>query len=230
MPEHVHVHAAHELTEHDSGPHVSNRERVFEIVAVLMLSMATLGVAWSGYQAARWGGIQSQEFAEAATARNLANRADSDADEERLQDLLTFNRWLDATINGNDGLARLVESQFRRAFEPAFIAWVAANPMVRAGSTAGATGSPLHSSEYRRADKQRSDRLETVAAAHFAAGHQATEHADRYVFVTVFFAAVLFFAGISIRFEWNPARVALLVLAAAFLAYAFVEVATLPTA
>jgi hypothetical protein len=234
VPEPVHVHAPHELTEHehehDGHGHVSNRERVFEVVAVLLLSVATLGVAWSGYQAAKWGGIQSREYAEAGTARNLANRADSDADEERLQDLLGFNRWLDATARGDAALAVLTESQFRDAFKPAFAAWVERNPMVLTGSTAGAEGSPIHSPEYRLEDKERSDRLETVAARHFDAGREATETGDRYVFATVFLAGVMFFAGISIRFAWTPARVALLVLALGFLAYGLVEVMRLPTA
>ena len=232
VPEHVHVHAPHELTEpeHDGHGRVSSRERLFEVVAVLLLSVATLGVAWSGYQAAKWGGTQSREYAEAGTARNLANRADSDADEERLQDLLAFNRWLDATARGDAALAALTESQFRDAFVPAFAAWVARNPMVRTGSTAGAEGSPIHSPEYRLEDKERSDRLENAAARHFDAGREATETADRYVFATVFFAGVMFFAGISIRFAWTPARVALLVLALGFLVYGLVEVMRLPTA
>ena len=40
----------------------------------------------------------------------------------------------------------------------------------------------------------------------FAAGKQATKHADAYVFITVFFAAVLFFAGMSLRFAWPLMR------------------------
>jgi len=40
--------------------------------------------------------------------------------------------------------------------------------------------------------------------AGFEEGKEATEHADNYVFATVFFAVVLFFAGISLRFQWFP--------------------------
>ena len=49
MPEHVHVHAPHELTEESHS--VSRRERILEFVAVLLLSVSTLAIAWSGYQA-----------------------------------------------------------------------------------------------------------------------------------------------------------------------------------
>src|SRR5690242_9170931 len=73
MPEHVHVHVPHELGE--PGEATSNRERWLEIVAALMLSLATLGIAWSGYQAAKWSGLQAQRYTQASTARSFANRA-----------------------------------------------------------------------------------------------------------------------------------------------------------
>ena len=48
---------------------VSRRERTLEFVAVLLLSISTLAIAWSGYQAARWSGHQSRDYAAASTAR-----------------------------------------------------------------------------------------------------------------------------------------------------------------
>jgi hypothetical protein len=44
----------------------------------------------------------------------------------------------------------------------------------------------------------------------------------------VFFDAVLFFAGISMRFVWQRMRVAVLALGSLFLVYAIVVVARLP--
>jgi hypothetical protein len=49
------------------------------------------------------------------------------------------------------------------------------------------------------------------------------------VFVTVFFAIVLFFSGISLRFAWFPVRLTVMVLAGALLVYGGVRLATLPT-
>src|SRR6478736_1432375 len=113
MPEHVHVHAPHELTEsHDGhGGHgeVSRQERVFELLAVLLLSLATVCIAWSGYQAARWSGIQARNYAQASTARAHANRTSTLGGQERIQDLLNFNRWLEASTAGNTQLADLYE-------------------------------------------------------------------------------------------------------------------------
>jgi hypothetical protein len=63
----------------------------------------------------------------------------------------------------------------------------------------------------------------------FEEGKQATENADDYVLVTLFFAVVLFFAGISLRFDWLPMRVRSLVLAAFLLAYGAIRIARCPS-
>jgi len=45
----------------------------------------------------------------------------------------------------------------------------------------------------------------------------------------VFFAIVLFFAGISLRFAWFPLRVIIMVLASGLIVYGAIRLATLPT-
>jgi hypothetical protein len=223
MPEHVHVHTPHELSE--SGNAVSRRERTLEIVAALMLSLATVGIAWSGYQAAKWSGTQARRYTQASTARSLANRASTLASQERNQDLLNFNRWLEVTTEGNTQLAQLYERRFRPEFQPAFQAWLADDPL----NNVNAVASPLLEPQYVLADAVRADRLERLGDLRFEQGKSATENADDYVFVTVFFAAVLFFAGISLRFAWFPIRLLIMVLAGALLLYGGVRLATLPS-
>ncbi len=122
MPEAVHVHLPHELNE-GSHPPVLRRERLFELAAVLLLSVATVCIAWSGYQAAKWSGLQARRYAQASTARALANRAATLGGQERLQDLTNFNRWLELTTQPtqvNLELAELYNRRFRPEFRPAF--------------------------------------------------------------------------------------------------------------
>jgi hypothetical protein len=222
MPEHVHVHAPHELSE--PGESESRRERWQEIAAVLLLSLATLGIAWSGYQAAKWSGVQAQRYTEASTARSLENRAATAASQDRTQDLLNFNRWLEVTTDGNTELADLYARRFRDEFRPAFERWVADDPLHKATAIA----SPLLERNYVLANSVKADKLGRLGDLRFEQGKAATEHADDYVFATVFFAVVLFFAGISLRFRWFPMRVLVLVLGAALLVYGCVHLASLP--
>src|SRR5215207_3379080 len=128
MSEHVHVHAPHELTE-THGVSTTWSERVLELIATILLSLATLGIAWSGYQAARWNGRQARDYAQANTARSLANRAATTGDQERTQDLLNFNRWLEVTTTNEPVLAELYERRFRPEFMPAFQASLAQDPL-----------------------------------------------------------------------------------------------------
>jgi hypothetical protein len=227
MPEHVHVHAPHELTEpghDDSGATVSGRERWFELAAVLLLSLATVGIAWSGYQAARWSGIQARSYAQASTARAQANRASTLGGQERIQDLLNFNRWLEVSSNGDQKLTDLYLRRFRPEFRPAFDAWLAQDPL----NNKNAIATPLLMPQYKLANFERADRLERIGDHRFEAGKQSTEHADAYIFATVFFATVLFFAGISMRFQWAPMRAAVLALGAASFLYAASKLLALP--
>jgi hypothetical protein len=223
MPEHVHVHAPHELSE--PGEKVSGRERLFEMAAVLLLSLATLGIAWSGYQAARWSGFQARSYAQASTARALANRASTLGGQERIQDLLNFNRWLEETTKGDQQLADLYLRRFRDEFLPAFTAWEAQDPL----HNPAAIPSPLRMPQYKLANFEKADRLERIGDHRFEQGKDATEHADAYIFATVFFATVLFFAGISMRFAWAPMRIVVLVLGFVVFAYAAIRVLSLPT-
>ncbi|HSO97156.1 MAG TPA: hypothetical protein VLV81_14070 [Acidimicrobiia bacterium] len=222
MTEHVHLHPPHELSE-PSGA-TTRRERTLELVATVLLSLATLGIAWSGYQAARWSGIQSRHYAEANTARALANRASTTAGQDRLQDLLNFNRWLDASTQGNTTLTRLYEARFRPEFRPAFQAWLLQDPL----NNPAATPSPLLMPQYHPAETKLVNQFEQKGNRAFNAGRDATEHTDGYVFTTVFFAAVLFFAGISMRFAWLQMRLVVLGLGALCLVYAVVRVLSLP--
>jgi hypothetical protein len=223
MSEHVHVHAPHELAETEGGS-TARAERVIELVATFLLAVATLGIAWSGYEAARWNGRQAERYAAANTARSFANRAATNGDRERTQDQLTFNRWLEVTTENNQTLADLYERRFRPEFRPAFEAWLAQDPL----NNPAAAPSPLRMPQYHVAELEKSDRLERVGTERFERAKDATENTDSYVLSTVFFAAVLFFAGISIRFGWRPMRITVLVLASVSLLYAAVLVARLP--
>jgi hypothetical protein len=222
MPEHVHVHAPHELGE--PGETTTHRERWLEIAAALLLSLATLGIAWSGYQAAKWSGLQARRYTQASTARSLANRVATQASQDRTQDLLNFNRWLEVETDGNTQLADLYERRFRDEFRPAFERWLADDPL----NNKDAIASPLRESNYVLANMVKSDKLEKLGDLRFEQGKEATENADDYVFVTVFFAVVLFFAGISLRFQWFPMRILILGLGTLMLVYGIVRVTSLP--
>jgi hypothetical protein len=154
----------------------------------------------------------------------LANRASTVAAQDRTQDLLNFNRWLEVTTDGNTTLADLYQRRFRDEFRPAFARWLAEDPL----HNVNATASPLLEKDYVLGNAVKADTLEKLGDVRFEQGKSATEHSDDYVYVTVFFAVVLFFGGISLRFAWPPMRVLILAMGAVLLIYGAIRLATLP--
>jgi hypothetical protein len=225
---HVHVHAPHELSEpHEGAEEPTPRtERILELCAVLLLSLTTLATAWSGYQAARWSGEQSQLYARASATRIKAQQASTAAGQRRIDDQLYFNGWLDAREAGDQALATIYRNRFRPEFRPAFNAWIAQHPFTNAHAIPG----PLYMPQYRLAETTQAAALDKRADELYQEGTDAKSHDDSYILSTVFFAAVLFFAGISLRLDWRPLRMIVLGLAAVMLLTGAAFVLTLPVA
>jgi hypothetical protein len=219
----------HELTE---GAEASDErrpqrgERLLELGAVLLLSLTTVATAWSGYQAARWSGEQSQHYARASTLRIKSQEQAILAGQLRSDDLSYLNGWLDASRSGNRQLAATYRRRFRPEFVPAFKAWIAQHPFTNPAAVPG----PLYMPQYRLAASARAFALDRQADELYRGGTDAKSNDDRYILSTVFFAAVLFFAGISLRLEWRPLRVVVLSMAALLLFGGFGYVLTLPVA
>ena len=222
--EHVHVHPPHELVERHADP--VSLDRRLELGAVLLLAIATLATAWCGYQAAHWSGDVSAQFASAAVTRVQAVQASTQAGQRRIDDLLYFNHWIDARRNGDAELADIYRRRFRPEFVPAFEAWMAQRPFRNPNAIAG----PLYMPQYRSADQDRSAELHTASDEHYEHGTNAKVAADNYILATVFMAAVLFFAGISLRLDWRPLQIAVLGMACALLVGGGGFVLSLPVA
>ena len=226
MP-HVHAHVPHELSEPPEHERkVPRNERILEFAAVLLLSCATLATAWSGYQAALFAGKQSQRYAQASTLRIHSQNQSTIAGQFRLEDLLLFNRWLDARETGNQRLESIYQRRFRARFRPAFNAWIAEHPF----SNPRAKPSPLYEPQYHPAEVDEAAALDREADIRYEEGTAAKEKDDKFILSTVFFAAVLFFSGISLRLDWRPLRIAILAFGTLMLLGGLVFVFTLGSA
>ena len=196
-------------TESNKGEVVSRHERRMEIVVVLILAMAALATAWSGYQASLWDGIQSSSYTQASGARTEGAQQRTAANQIRLADLSIFEGYIEARIEGNDDVANFYFDRFRPEFRTAYDAWIVLEPF----ENPQAPHSPMAMEEYQLPQDTEADRLEARADHLLAAGDDANTISDVYTLTTLLFAAVLFFAAISERFEYFPAQVILLGLA-----------------
>lgn len=189
-------------------------DRWVEILAALVLALATIASAWSAYQATRWSGVQATAFAEASATRAESVRASDLADADLVIDMEYFAIWLDGASRGDDQFTAFLQERMRAEFEVVFQAWLDTDPL----NNPGAPDSPFEMDEYQPQAAQEAEewRLKAEAAAQEAI--TANQTADNYVLTTVLFASVLFFAGISTKFRGRWLKAGLLGLG--FLAFA----------
>ncbi len=226
----AHVHAPQELPEPAQRPEgeeqrTARRERRLELIAVVLLSVAILATAWSGYQAARWSGQQSQDYAEASALRAQAEEQSTLGYQDRAYDVSLVNGWFDAYATGNYRLANEYRHRFRPGFQPIFTAWLALHPLTNPTAPPGPTYMP----QYYPTPLALSDALSAQATRGYLQGTQAKTDDDRYILATLLFAAVLILAAVSLRLNWIRLRIAVLAFGGLVFVGTVVFVSTLPT-
>jgi hypothetical protein len=195
-----------------------------ELFAVVLLAIASLGVAWSGYQAARWGGVQSTLYSQAGAARVESTREQTVGYLFAIADLQIFNGWAEAYAADDELLLTFYENRFSPELRVAVDAWLKLRPLQNPDAPSG----PLQMEEYVRPELVRADELQQAAERLFDEGKQANQQSDDYVLTTVFLAMVLFFAGLATRLAWQPVRLGVTIFALAMLVYGVIRLATFP--
>ena len=112
------------------APHAPpGRHDPLELVAAVLLALATVLAAWSAYQATRWSGEQSNASGLAAAKRTEAAQDTSLFAAEAIVDTQLFLAWLQVPrTEDGDEMATFLEERFRDEFTPAFEAWLAQVP------------------------------------------------------------------------------------------------------
>jgi hypothetical protein len=204
----------------------TTRERRTEIAAAVLLSLTTVLTAWTAFQSAKWRGMQTTAYSEAAASRTESVRSSTLAGQQTSVDVNLFSTWVEATARDETDIADFFRERFREEFVPAFDAWIALEPL----RNPDAPGSPFEMSEYQLAAADRATELEQAAAASSQAAEDANVRSNNYVLSTVLFAVVLFFVGVGTRFQSQRIRTALLVFASIGLVVGIAVLATFPIA
>lgn len=175
------------------------RSERLEVFATILLALATVATAWSGYQASRWNGEQALAFSRASALRIESSKADALANAQTQVDVATFIQWVDAVARAEAELVDFYSRRFREEFKPAVDAWAATNPR----TNVNAPLTPFAMPEYMLAARDKAEQLEAEAESFSAAGRANVQRATNYVLGVVLFAAALFFAGMSTKLG-NP--------------------------
>lgn len=180
-----------------------------EISAAILLSLATIASAWSAYQSTRWHGTATGRYVRANATRILSSEAADVAVQQLSVDAALFSDYCYAFSAGDTQLVTFYETRlFRPEMKKAVDAWKATHPL----TDASAPKNPFDLVEYTNANKEKSKALEKEAQQITRTAQDATDQGDKYILLTVLFASVLFFAGISTKFGTNDIKIALLCL------------------
>jgi hypothetical protein len=203
---------------------VRANERRFEVWAAVLMSLATVATAWCAYQSAEWGGEQSFMLGESTRAGRAAALQESLAMQRRSLDASLFMQWIGAVATDNQRLEDFYRERFRPGMGVAVDAWLATDPF----RNPDAPAHPFLMPEYRVEQDSLGALEATRSEETWRLAREYDEHADRYVLLTVVFASVLFFAGISEKFEHVGVRTGILVMGTLLFSSAFAVMLTFP--
>jgi hypothetical protein len=225
MPEQMNVEVAHKLSEREKTAAEKRRwEEVLEILEVVVLAVAAIATAWSGYQAAKGDGQQSILYSDASVDRVQANTAASLGQQRLAADGAMFSAWLEARAANDRQLQALLVRRFSPEYRTAFTAWLATEPF----TTPDAPPGPGYLPEYHNPQMEQAEQLNEEAAALEEAGTEARHTAEEYVRATVLFALVLFLVAVGQRFRLRGVRIATIAIAFGLFTYGIYEIVTLP--
>ncbi len=199
-------------------------DRWVEFFGVLVMSLATVATAWCAYQAALWGGDEARLYFEAVALRTEAGQQQNRVFQKTGFQASLFVEYAAAVSQDNDVLAEFLFRRFPPELKTATDAWLATDPL----DNPDAPLSPFDMAQYRLPEQDAALQAEQVAEDKFEAALQADEHADNYVLLTVIFATVLFFSGISGKFQWRVIDAAVLTIAGLVLLGGLVLLLQLP--
>jgi len=170
---------------------------LFEPVALLLLSLATIGTAWCSFQAAVWGGVSQRSMNLSAASSRRAVTDQLQSYQMALLDVSLFSQHINARANSNVALARFYSDRFRGEAKQAFDLWMATHPF----ENTNAPPHPFTTNFYQPRLLQEAGVAEAESQKFWQTAGEAGRVSRSYVLITVLFASVLFCGGTASKFE-----------------------------
>ncbi len=216
----------HDAPERTSGdaPAASTTKKsdVYEIIATVLLGVATVAIAWSANQSNLWSGIQDKRLAESVRVDNDSVDAFQNADSVRQLDQLLFIELLGEVGESDAELTERAEeilNNMSPGGEEVALAWAE-----------GEIDFPFENEAYLDDLYAEGQELKAEGDALYDEGVEANTNGDNYVLASTMMASVLFFAGISMVLGGTRTRQVLLAIATIALVGSIGYMLTLPIA
>ena len=196
----------------------------FEPLALILLSLATVGTAWCSYQAAAWGGVSQRTMNMSAAASRRAAVDQLQAYQMTLVDVLLFSQYINARGTSNDALAGFYADRFRGEAKTAFESWVTTQPF----ENANAPPHPFVTNLYKPRQLEQARVEESEGQRFWQLAGEAGRTSRSYVLITVLLASALFCGGTASKFETPWIRRTAVALGMGAFLFAAVRLLSLP--
>jgi hypothetical protein len=200
-----------------------NPSKATIIITSVLLGLITLLTAWSGFQAAKWGGTATDFSLQSNSSRSRASEASLTANQLQMLDIQIFTEWVNAFLQGDTGRATFYQRRMRDEAKPAFNAWLATDP----ANDKDAPTSPFVMPQYVLQTRIDAQSLDDQAVAFYKQYQTAEQRSTEYVLTTVVLASALFFAGFSGQVVWRQIEVTLVAFAIILLGYGIFRIIVL---
>lgn len=198
---------------------------MLERIATVLLALATVATAWCAYQSTVWSSVQEYQLHDADTVYLEVQSLRTMAMQKSTIDVMAFINYLNAVAKDEDSLASFYQKRFPPHMLPAFNSWVALKP----GINASAPLTPFQMKEYAVPETIRADSLQREYKVMFQTASESNSHSEHYVLLTVIFASVMFFGGITSNIGSLSTKTAIVVGSMVLLVGAVTWMLTFPT-
>jgi len=188
------------------------------------MALATLSTAWCSYQSAAWTRKSNRLMNEFNALERRAGLQTMQGMQQATIHTAMFMQLLAAQQAGNEKLVNFYVERFPHDVRKAYDAWLAQKPF----ENPNADPHPFVPKLYEVRGTRAAAEANAKAANSLDEARNAGTVSGQYLANTVLFAAVLFFASASGKFEQRRVRMVAFAFAAAVFAFALVRTAMLP--
>jgi len=203
---------------------LQEKKRWVEPVTALLMALATLSTAWCSYQSAAWTRKSNRLMNEFNAVERRAGLQTMQGMQQATIHTAMFMQLLAAQQAGNEKLVNFYVERFPHDVRKAYDAWLAERPF----ENPNADPHPFVPKLYEVRGTREAAEASAEAANSLQKARDAGTVSGQYLANTVLFAAVLFFASASGKFEQRRVRMVAFAFAAAVFAFALVRTAMLP--
>jgi len=175
----------------------TRKQPLFEPIALVLLSLATVGTAWCSFQAAAWGGVSQRTMNLSAVSGRRAVANELQSYQLKLADVLLFSQYINARAGSNEALARFYSDRFRGEAKSAFEAWLATQPF----ENVDAPAHPFVTNLYQPRLLEDARLAESESQVFWQQAGEAGRTSRSYVLLTVVLASALFCGGTASKFD-----------------------------